>query len=65
MTIYGDGFAPRRVKHGDLLRRQTVTPSQATVATLIVTVPKGATTGPIQVRSPKGSFTSPENFTVN
>jgi YD repeat-containing protein len=67
VTIYGDGFSSTPSQNTvTFYNGQNVTPSQATVSTLVVTVPSGATTGPIKVTSPHGSSPpSSENFTVN
>ncbi len=66
VTIYGDGFSTTASQNTvTFYNNQSVTPSQATVATLTVTVPAGATTGPITVKVVGGrSATSTFNFTV-
>ncbi len=66
ITIYGDGFSATPSQNTvTFYNNKTATPTQATIATLVVTVPTGATTGPIKVTSPNGSYTSSHSFTVN
>lgn len=67
ITIYGDGFSPTPSQNTvTFYNNKTATPSQATIATLVVAVPTGATTGPITVTSPNGtSPPSSEQFVVN
>jgi YD repeat-containing protein len=66
VTIYGDGFSSSPSQDTvTFYNGQNVTPSQASLSTLVVTVPGAATTGPIKVTVGGHSATSSENFTVN
>lgn len=67
VTIYGDGFSTT-LSHDTVTfyNGQNATPTQATIATLVVTVPPDAATGPITV-AVSGVGSSPpstQNFTV-